>query len=218
MRPDADGRPEITFVLWTPFTEPAKKVLAHDRYYQGDPNPSPEVPYELPYARAKLNEQLKTKLLNECLTDAVIYAGCQGDPIRQVPILNLAGATSTDPEDGSWRTPFRPRGGPLQPELEQSRRPHEAPPAEAAGEALAFLAEARGAPLPVASFYDPNDLLSYRLSPGYLPEQVRRDVQITNVAVSNSSVLLGLGTNPLESHLSYGANEDVIDILINGRR
>jgi hypothetical protein len=35
-----------------------------------------------PYTRAPLNNTLKTELMNDCLVDAVVYAGSNGDPIR----------------------------------------------------------------------------------------------------------------------------------------
>jgi hypothetical protein len=47
-----------------------------------------------PYTRATLNGELKTALMNDCLSDAVVYAGKNGDPIRgamQQAVCNFLG-------------------------------------------------------------------------------------------------------------------------------
>jgi hypothetical protein len=122
---------------------------------------------------------------------------------NQIPILNLAGAVRSGPD------PFGPPG---------------AGGVEAAGpaDALAVIAAARArtgrdAVLPVVSFYDPNDLLSYRLSPAYLLEDVRDRVRIINAALSNTPVYLGLASRPDQAHLGYKERREVIQAVVEGR-
>ncbi len=70
------GRFDATFILWSPLTKPFKKQLASDTPGT-DPNSS------FPYKRASFNNDLKVGLMNDCLADAVVYAGTNGDPIRE---------------------------------------------------------------------------------------------------------------------------------------
>lgn len=64
----------VTFVLWSPLTADHKRALTFDASPPGG---------QFPFARASVNGQLKTGLLNDCLVDAVIYGGPNGDPIRK---------------------------------------------------------------------------------------------------------------------------------------
>jgi hypothetical protein len=70
-----DGEFDATFVLWSPMTRSFKRELDFD-------SPGSDRARSFPYQRATLNEGLKTKLVNDCLSDAVVYAGQHGDPIR----------------------------------------------------------------------------------------------------------------------------------------
>jgi len=69
------GEFDATFVLWSPMTQSLKRELAFD-------SPGSDRARAFPYERATLNGGLKTKLVNDCLSDAVVYAGQHGDPIR----------------------------------------------------------------------------------------------------------------------------------------
>lgn len=64
-----------TFVLWSPMTAGAKESLSVDT-----PGTNPETAF--PYQRARLNGTLKVGLINDCLADAVVYLGPNGDLMR----------------------------------------------------------------------------------------------------------------------------------------
>jgi hypothetical protein len=66
---------DATFVVWSPMTLPYKRELGFDA-------PGTDPATSFPYRRATLNGALKTKLINDCLSDAVVYGGAHGDPIR----------------------------------------------------------------------------------------------------------------------------------------
>ena len=59
---------DFEFIVWSKLTSPLKDHLKFDT--------------EVDYVRASLNEKLKLGLMNECLSDAVIYAGAAGQPLR----------------------------------------------------------------------------------------------------------------------------------------
>ena len=69
------GNFDATFVVWSPMTRALKRKLDFDA-------PGSDRATSFPYRRATVNEALKTQLINDCLSDAVVYAGQHGDPIR----------------------------------------------------------------------------------------------------------------------------------------
>jgi len=94
--PTPKGTLTITFLIWSPMTASYKKLLEFDKE-GSDANSS------FPYTRARLNGELKTGLMNDCLSDAVIYSGTNGDPIRramQNAVCNFLGGVFTN-ERGS---------------------------------------------------------------------------------------------------------------------
>jgi hypothetical protein len=66
---------DATFVVWSPMTQPFKRELDFDA-------PGRDRATAFPYKRATLNGALKTTLINDCLSDAVVYSGQHGDRIR----------------------------------------------------------------------------------------------------------------------------------------
>jgi hypothetical protein len=64
-----------SFILWSPMTAGLKQALDADR-------PGADPAQRFPYRRATLNNSLKVGLMNDCLADAVVYLGPNGDPIR----------------------------------------------------------------------------------------------------------------------------------------
>lgn len=66
---------EVKFLTWSPLTAPYKAALDYDG--------STIDRHGVPFARAKLNRQLKRGLVNDCLVDVVIYGGPNGNDIRQ---------------------------------------------------------------------------------------------------------------------------------------
>jgi hypothetical protein len=66
---------DATFVVWSAMTQPFKRRLDFD-------SPGSDRATAYPYQRATLDKELKSKLINDCLSDVVIYGGQHGDPIR----------------------------------------------------------------------------------------------------------------------------------------
>jgi hypothetical protein len=65
---------DVTFLTWSPLTTPYKAALTYDhsKHDGGD----------FPYARATMNRELKRGLINDCMTDVVVYGGPNGVNIR----------------------------------------------------------------------------------------------------------------------------------------
>lgn len=92
---------DVTFLTWSPLTAPYKAALTYDhsKHYGGD----------FPYARATLNRELKRGLINDCMTDVVVYGGANGVTIRHAAREavcdsiggHIEGTTCTVPPGGS---------------------------------------------------------------------------------------------------------------------
>lgn len=83
-----EGKAEGSYLLYSLYTNEHKKLLAFDA----------AVPPAGP-RRASLNHQLKTGLLDDCISDAVIYGGPNGDPIRrsmEEAVCDLLGGRLSD--------------------------------------------------------------------------------------------------------------------------
>jgi hypothetical protein len=65
---------DVMFLSWSPITATAKAALSYDH--------SVERGGEFPYDRAFLNRELKHGLINDCMTDVVLYGGPNGAAIR----------------------------------------------------------------------------------------------------------------------------------------
>jgi hypothetical protein len=65
---------DVMFLSWSPLTASYKASLTYDhsKNHGGD----------FPYARATLNRELKRGLINDCMTDVVVYSGPNGETIR----------------------------------------------------------------------------------------------------------------------------------------
>jgi hypothetical protein len=68
---------EVKFFSWSPLTVAHKNALAYDHSKDDDAKG------EFPYVRSILNRDLKRGLVNDCLTDALVYSGPNGRTIRQ---------------------------------------------------------------------------------------------------------------------------------------
>lgn len=66
---------EVTFLSWSPLTAWYKASLTYD-HSKGHGG-------AFPYARAALNRELKRGLINDCMTDVVVYSGTNGETIRR---------------------------------------------------------------------------------------------------------------------------------------
>jgi hypothetical protein len=83
----------IDYILWSPLTTPFKRALYYDRPEGVDGG-------TFPYKRAKLNAQLKTTLMNDCLADAVVYSGPNGKDVRAFMRDAVCRALGGDPATG----------------------------------------------------------------------------------------------------------------------
>lgn len=66
---------DVMFLTWSPLTAPYKSALAYDH--------STQYGGAFPYTRAALNRELKRGLINDCMTDVVVYGGANGLTIRR---------------------------------------------------------------------------------------------------------------------------------------
>jgi hypothetical protein len=68
------SRFDVSFLIWSDFSNPYKMRLWYDD--------SIEDGGEFRFKRASLNKTLKRSLINDCFSDAVVYGGANGNPIR----------------------------------------------------------------------------------------------------------------------------------------
>lgn len=66
---------DVVFLTWSPLTAPYKAALTYDH--------SAQYGGAFPYARAMLNRELKRGLINDCMTDVVVFGGANGRTIRR---------------------------------------------------------------------------------------------------------------------------------------
>lgn len=59
---------EMRYLVWSPLTDPAKEAIKLDNNDN--------------YTRADFNKGFKRGLINDCFSDAVVYSGTAGDPVR----------------------------------------------------------------------------------------------------------------------------------------
>ncbi len=88
---------DVLFLTWSPLTAPYKAALAYDHSKQhgGD----------FPYTRATLNRELKHGLVNDCMTDVVVYGGANGVNIRRAAEDAVCEAMGGRLEGGSCNVP-----------------------------------------------------------------------------------------------------------------
>ena len=90
-----------------------------------------------------------------------------------------------------------------------------------AGDMFGLLSRARGLALPasgpmtVVAFSDPNDLLSYRIIPARLGEDMK-EFRVINVLVSNDTTYFGYVERPDTAHCGYPWNPYVFGMLARG--
>lgn len=69
--------------------------------------------------------------------------------------------------------------------------------------------------LDVVAFSDPNDLLTYGLSKRFKANC--KPARFANVTVTNAKTgWLFIGANPVQAHVDYDVNDQVLDLLVNG--
>jgi hypothetical protein len=89
------GRLHANAILWSPLTTPLKAQLCYDQTDKSKTCPPSDAAKPYPYERATLNRQLKDVILNDCLSDAVIYQGTARDEINRQMQRALLQATAT---------------------------------------------------------------------------------------------------------------------------
>jgi hypothetical protein len=83
-------------LIWSPMTAPLKRQLDYDN--TGTPNDcSAAGAGECKPKRARLNGYVKDHLLNDCLSDAVIYDGESHDAIRDAMVESIARIVESNP-------------------------------------------------------------------------------------------------------------------------
>jgi len=75
------GKLRANAVLWSPLTTPLKAQLCYDQTDKSPICPPAEASKVYPYQRATLNRILKDGILDDCLSDAMIYQGRSRDDI-----------------------------------------------------------------------------------------------------------------------------------------
>jgi hypothetical protein len=65
----------VTAVVWSPVTTPLKRQLCYDQSQRSGYCTPQDAAKPYPYARALLNGKLKDTILDDCLSDAMIYQG-----------------------------------------------------------------------------------------------------------------------------------------------
>ncbi|MBN8490293.1 MAG: hypothetical protein J0M00_02535 [Burkholderiales bacterium] len=91
-------------ILWSPLTAPLKARLCYDQTDKSKACPPAEAEKAYPYQRAQLNRILKDTILNDCLSDAVIYQGQSRDQINermQRAVLQAVATSGGQRSDGN---------------------------------------------------------------------------------------------------------------------
>jgi hypothetical protein len=262
---------EVKFLSWSPLTAPYKAALAYDGST-----------IDWGGVRATLNRELKNGLVNDCLTDVVVYGGPNGNDIRQamneavcealggrfdgnecdVPVgaspaalalvteslgskllcdavLHIWDAANNSSDKTAVRrlatslaaakvmymlsnqVPLLDAAGSLA--MDRTLERGAAPPKmrTSAGDVFGLLSRARRQALPstgpmtVVAFSDPNDLLSYRIVPDHLAEDLK-EFRVINVLVSNDATYFGYLERPDTAHCGYPGNPNVFGMLAKG--
>ena len=83
-------------LIWSPLTAPLKRQLDYDN--TGSPSDcSPAGSGECKTKRARLNGYVKDRLLNDCLSDAVIYEGASRNAIRDAMVESVSRIIESSP-------------------------------------------------------------------------------------------------------------------------
>ena len=109
----AGGPVNINAILWSPLTRPLKAELCYDQSNKSGICTADQAATPYPYERASLNRALKDKLMDDCLSDAVIYQGKAREAINQrmqAAILQAVGS------GGGTGRPLAPEGGETPPD------------------------------------------------------------------------------------------------------
>jgi hypothetical protein len=89
------GKLRANAILWSPLTTPLKAQLCYDQTHKSAGCPPAEAAKAYPYPRAAVNRILKDGILDDCLSDAVIYQGKARDDISGQMQKAIVQATAT---------------------------------------------------------------------------------------------------------------------------
>lgn len=89
-------------IVWSALTTPLKQQLCYDQTHRSAYCTGDEAKKPYPYVRATLNRELKDGILNDCLSDAMIYQGKARDEINQH--MQRAVLQALAPPDGTAPT------------------------------------------------------------------------------------------------------------------
>lgn len=94
------GALRLNALLWSPLTTPLKGELCYDQSSKSALCPAAEAAKPYPYDRARFNQMTKDSLINDCLSDAMIYQGKPRIDINermQAAILHAVNTTGGRP-------------------------------------------------------------------------------------------------------------------------
>ena len=103
----------LAALIWSPITAPAKNQLCYDVT-----KPTKSCPQDPPLShqrRATLNAGLKNQLLNDCLSDVIIYSGKLGQQIRDATKDALLTQLSSQQKSASAFAPGEVARAPVRP-------------------------------------------------------------------------------------------------------
>lgn len=90
-----EGKIRLNVVVWSTLTTPLKKQLCFDQTERSSYCTADDAPEPYPYKRASLNRLLKDWILNDCLSDALVYQGRARDEINMQMQAAIIQALST---------------------------------------------------------------------------------------------------------------------------
>jgi hypothetical protein len=94
----------VNAIVWSPLTTPLKAQLCYDQTKKSPTCKKVEGVPPYPYRRATLNRVLKDTILNDCLSDAIVYQGKSRDEINrqmQEAVLEAVATSGGQPKSGS---------------------------------------------------------------------------------------------------------------------
>lgn len=188
---------DVMFLTWSPLTAPYKTALSYDH--------STEYGGTFPYTRASLNRELKRGLINDCMTDVVVYGGANGQTVRRAARESVCEAM----------------GGRI--DGTDCNVPHGASPA-----ALAFVTESLGSKLvfdAILSIWDSAEKSYDKLAIPRLATSLASTRMLYMVAnqlplldVAGTSMADRALEEVLERPITRGHSRDVFDVISRARR
>lgn len=105
--PTSQGAMRVNAIVWSPLTTPLKKQLCYDQTNRSEYCDHTLAAQPYPYQRATINTKLKDEILNDCLSDAMIYQGVSKEAISKqiqaaiLQALDTSGGTMSASSDAA---------------------------------------------------------------------------------------------------------------------